>query len=112
VLRQTSARMPPRSLPPPDARRVLLVVSLTSAVLGGLLAWAGVWFGGLGVAALGIGAAATLIAISDFARRDPARRPLAFMLGFAFAFAVLTWPILWLVVGYLRYLLTGESLGD
>jgi hypothetical protein len=100
-----------RALPPPDARRALLVVSLTSVVFGGLLAWAGA-FGGLGVAALGIGAAATLIPISVFARRDTAHRTLAFMLGFAFAFAVLTWPILWLVVGYVRYLLTGESLGD
>jgi hypothetical protein len=34
------------------------------------------------------------------------------MLGYAFAFAVLTWPVLYLVVGYARYLLTGQSLGN
>ncbi len=97
--------------PTPDARRALLVVSLTSAVFGGLLAWVGL-FGGLGVAALGIGAPATLIPICSFALRDTARRPLAFMRGYAFAFALLTRPILWLAVGYVRYLLTGQSFGD
>ena len=101
-------RRPP---PPPDARRALLVVSLASTVFGGLLAWAGA-FGGLGAPGLGIGAAATVIPIGVFARRETAHRTLAFMLGFAFAFAVLTWPILWLVVGYVRYLLTGQSLGN
>jgi hypothetical protein len=85
------------------------VVSLGSAVFGGVLAWSG-WFDGLGRAAFGIGAAVTLILICGFARTHPAPRPLTFMLGFAFAFAVLTWPILWLVVGYARYLLTGQPI--
>jgi hypothetical protein len=103
--------MTPRPLPPPGTRRALLVVSLASSVLGGVLAWSG-WFDGLGRAAFGIGAAITLILIYGFARTDPARRRLTFMLGYAFAFAVLTWPILWLVVGYARYLLTGQALED
>jgi hypothetical protein len=33
------------------------------------------------------------------------------MLAFGFAFVLLTWPLLWLVVGYIRYLITGQTLG-
>jgi hypothetical protein len=33
------------------------------------------------------------------------------MLTFGVAFVLLTWPALWLVVGYVRYLVTGETLG-
>jgi len=103
--------MTPRPLASPGTRRLVVVVSLASSVFGGVLAWSG-WFDGLGRAAFGIGAAVTLILICSFARRHPARRRLAFMLGFAFAFAVLTSPILWLVVGYARYLLTGQAIED
>jgi uncharacterized membrane protein len=93
------------------ARRALIVVSLISTVCGGALAWA-LSFGGLGLAAFPIGLAATLISICVFALREGARRQLGFMLGYAFAFALVTWPLLWLVVGYVRFLVTGESLGD
>jgi hypothetical protein len=99
-----------RGLPPPDARPALVAVSLTSVVFGGLLGWAGV-FGGLGFAALGIGVVAALLPIGGFARKHTANRGLAFMLTYAFAFALLTWPILWLVIGYAHSLLTGEPLG-
>jgi hypothetical protein len=34
------------------------------------------------------------------------------MAAFGFAFILLTWPLLWLLVGYIRYAITGESLGD
>ena len=40
------------------------------------------------------------------------RRGLAFVLTYAFAFALLTWPILYLIVAYARYLLTGQALGE
>jgi hypothetical protein len=30
----------------------------------------------------------------------------------ALAFILLTWPLLWLLVGYIRHAITGESLGD
>jgi hypothetical protein len=98
-------------LPAPRARRVLVGVSLASVIFGGVLMWS-LWFAGLGSASLAVGAAATLIPILAYAWRDPIRRRLTFMLGFAFAFVVLTWPILWLVVGYVNYLLTGETPGD
>jgi hypothetical protein len=31
---------------------------------------------------------------------------------YAFAFVLLTWPFLWLVVGCARYVITGHTLGD
>jgi hypothetical protein len=33
------------------------------------------------------------------------------MLAFAFAFVLLTWPLLWRVVGYIRYQINGQELG-
>lgn len=34
------------------------------------------------------------------------------MVGYGMAFVLLTWPVLWVVVGYVRYLITGRALGD
>jgi hypothetical protein len=34
------------------------------------------------------------------------------MLGWSFAFTLLTWPPLWVVVGLVRYLITGQTLGN
>jgi len=103
--------MAPRPLPAPTARRALVSVSLASSVFGGLLAWTGA-FAGLGVSAFAVGAAATLVPMYVFARNHPAGRPLSFMLSFAFAFVVLTWPILWLGVAYARSLRPGQPLGE
>jgi hypothetical protein len=33
------------------------------------------------------------------------------MLAVGFAFVLVTRPLLWLVVGYVRYLITGQTLG-
>ena len=97
--------------PPPHARRTLIVVSLAAAVIGGLLTWVGL-FVGVGVAAFVIGAAATIVVSCAFARPQPARRGLAFVLTYAFAFALLTWPILYFILAYARCLLTGQALGE
>ena len=97
--------------PPPHARGTLIVISLAAAVTGGLLTWAGL-FAGVGVAAFAIGAAATIGVSCAFARRQGARRGLSFVLTYAFAFALLTWPLLYLIVAYARYLLTGQALGE
>jgi hypothetical protein len=86
-------------------------VSLASTVFGGLLFWVAA-FAGLGVASVGIGAAATLIPQYAFARKEPPDRPFLFMLVFAFAFVLFTWPILGLGVGYVNYLVTGQALGE
>jgi hypothetical protein len=40
-----------------------------------------------------------------------ARGRLGAMLAFGFAFVLLMWPLLWLVVGYIRYLITGQTFG-
>jgi hypothetical protein len=34
------------------------------------------------------------------------------MAAYGLAFALLTWPIIWLVVGLVRYGITGQTLGD
>jgi hypothetical protein len=40
-----------------------------------------------------------------------ARGRLGAMLAFGCAFVLLTWPLLWLVIGSIRYLITGQTLG-
>ncbi len=59
-----------------------------------------------------IGLAATVILILTPSRRASAHAPLTVIGAYAFAFVLLTWPLLWLLVGYIRYAITGESLGD
>jgi hypothetical protein len=34
------------------------------------------------------------------------------MLVYAFAWVLVSWPVLYVVAGYVRYLLTGQALGD
>jgi hypothetical protein len=50
------------------------------------------------------------VALVVLARRRPQQRALGFMLGVAFAFLLVTWPVLWVAVGYVRYLITGEPI--
>ncbi len=96
----------------PDlGQRSAAVRGVVAALLGGVIGWIGA-FSGLGPWGLVIGLAATVIVILALARRAPAHAPLAVMAAYAFAFALLTWPLLWLLVGYIRYVITGESLGD
>jgi hypothetical protein len=57
-----------------------------------------------------VGAAVTVALIGALAARGHA--VLGTMLGYGLAFALLTWPLLWLVVGYVRYLITGQTLGS
>ena len=96
----------------PDKRQPSEPVrALGAAVLGGVIGWSAT-FSGLGLWGLVIGLAATVIVLLAVARRASARRSLSVMVAFGFAFILLTWPLLWLLVGYIRYALTGESLGD
>jgi len=69
-------------------------------------------FSGLGVWGLVIGLAATLIVILTLPGRAKDDRPLSVMAAFGFAFVLLTWRLLWLLVGYIRYAITGETLGE
>jgi hypothetical protein len=69
-------------------------------------------FSGLQAWGLLLGAVTVLGLVGIYASRDPSRPSLVFVGSYVFVFALLTWPILWIAVGYARYLLTGESLGS
>lgn len=88
-----------------------MLLSFISAALGGLLASTAV-FVGLGYWGLVFGAAVTLGFAVAFARRSTAPGAFGLIAAFGFAFVLLIWPLLWLLVGYARYLLTGETLGS
>ena len=64
-------------------------------------------FSGLGVWGLCIGLAATAIVLVAGGRARPRSR-FAKLAAFAFAFILLTWPLLWLIVAYIRYAITGQ----
>ena len=42
--------------------------------------------------------------------RSDSSQGLSQLAGYGIAFVLLTWPLLWIAVGYVRYLLTGQSL--
>lgn len=86
------------------------VLSLVSVVIGGLCGWTAV-FSGMSLWGLALGTVIAAAMMTAFAWRDTASDRLGTMLAFGFGFALLTWPVLWLAVGYLRYLITGETLG-
>jgi hypothetical protein len=96
----------------PDAgQRSEALRGLVAAFLGGVIGWIAA-LSGLGLWGLVIGLAATVIVLFALARRVGAGRSFSVTAGFGFAFVLLTWPLLWLLVGYVRYAITGESLGD
>jgi F0F1-type ATP synthase assembly protein I len=88
-----------------------VLASFMAALVGGVVGWSLV-FAGLRAWGLAIGVLVTLGALWLVASRRTGERRFGFMVGFAFAFVLLTWPLLWVGVGYLRFLLTGEALGD
>ena len=45
------------------------------------------------------------------ARIDPTQR-FQRLLALGFGFVLLTWPVLWIVVGLVRFWITGDSLGS
>lgn len=87
------------------------VCGLVAAVLGGVIGWIAA-LSGLGLWGLVIGLGATVIVSLALGRRTRAHPPLSVIAAYGFAFILLTWPLLWLVVGYVRYAITGQSLGD
>jgi hypothetical protein len=91
--------------------RSSVVGALVAAVVGGLIGWIAA-LAGLGIWGLVIGLAATLILIVALAGLANDRRQLSVMIAFGFAFVLLTWPLLWLLVAYIRYAITGDTLGD
>lgn len=87
----------------------LLVRSFLATFAGGAAGWAATFAGFSWGLALGV--AVTLLVIGACSWRRPVP-DLRFMLGFAPAFALLTWPALYIGVGLVRWWLTGETLGS
>jgi hypothetical protein len=102
--------MTPYSGQTASEQRSLVAVSLVSVLVGGVCGWAAA-FSGLKLWGLALGTVITVAMLVVLARRGVARGRLGAMLAFGFAFALLTWPLLWLVIGYIRYLITGQTLG-
>lgn len=98
-------------LPPdlPSHRRTLLL-SLLATIAGGVIGWS-LLFAGLGFWGLALGAAIALLIMVGIVRSDSSQG-LSQLAGHGIAFVLLTWPLLWIAMGYVRYLLTGQSLGD
>jgi hypothetical protein len=84
-------------------------ITLTFAIVvaGGVLGWTG-WYIGLRRWGLLLGLVLTAIVLARLSRRR--RRSVGLVAGFGFAFLLLTWPLLWVAVGYVRYLITGEPI--
>lgn len=96
----------------PDAtQRSEVVGGLIAALVGGAIGWI-IALTALGLWGLVIGLLVTATVLVALARRHRARRALGAMAGFAFAFILLTWPVLWLLVAYIRAVVTGEPAGD
>ena len=93
------------------SQRSIALQALVAVVLGGAVGWS-LAFAGIGLWGLALGAAASGVVSVILARLTAPPPPLAHLAVFAFAFILLTWPLLWLVVGYVRYVLTGETLGQ
>lgn len=75
-------------------RRGLIAASVVLALLGGVVAVA-LLFAGLGLGAVAIGLAVTFTPASLLAAGRNRRRAGGVLLGYSFAFAMLTWPLLW-----------------
>ena len=75
--------------------------TVVSVLVGGVCGWAAA-FSGLKLWGLALGAVITVAMLVVLARRGVADGRLGVMLAFGFAFLLLTWPLLWLVVGYIR----------
>jgi hypothetical protein len=91
-----------------DRREV--IGALVSSLAGGVIGWSGT-LAGLGAWGLALGAAITGIVILALAYRPTSRLRLSSLCTFGFAFVTLTWPFLWIAVGYVRYVITGTTLG-
>ena len=95
--------MPERSRP---ARTIAW--SLTAAVVGGAVAWT-LFFLGLDLWGLVIGAAVIVCLAAGRVRGDQ-RRSESIVLSCACA--LLTWPLIWILAGFVRYWITGRTLGS
>jgi hypothetical protein len=80
-------------------------------LVGGSIGWITA-FPGLHLWGLLVGVAFTLLAMLALARAIRSHPPLSVAAAYGLAFVLLTWPILWLLVGLVRYAISGQPLGD
>lgn len=78
-----------------------------AAIVGGVIGWVAA-FAGLGLWGLVVGLAATIVLLA-LVRDASVRRSFSVMAAFAFAFILLSWPVLWPIVGYIWSAITGHS---
>jgi hypothetical protein len=83
------------------------VCGFLAAVFGGTIGWIAA-FAGLGLWGLIVGLAATIVVLA-LARVASVRHSFSVMAAFGFAFILLSWPVLWPVVGYVWSAITGDS---
>jgi hypothetical protein len=88
------------------SRSKIIALTFAIVVTGGVIGWTAFY------ELSGWGLLVGLVVTSALVVWVSVRRPhyAGLIGGFAFAFLVLTWPVLWLVVGYVRYLVTGEPI--
>lgn len=91
------------------SHRVPAAIGFGAAVAGGTAGWSLAWFTNGDLEWLLCGAALTVALVGVAAL---GRQQLHVLLSYASAFVVITWPLLYLAVGYVRYLITGQALGD
>jgi E3 ubiquitin-protein ligase DOA10 len=91
-----------------NERRRLVFASFVATMLGGLVSGSILW-AELPAWALAAGLVTTVCLIALVSHTSG---QFLFMIGFAVAFALVTWLLLVFLVGYARYLITGEALGE
>lgn len=83
------------------------ICGFLAAIFGGTIGWVAA-FAGLGLWGLVVGLAATIVLLA-LVRNTSVRRSFSVMAAFGFAFVLLSWPLLWPVVGYIWSAITGNS---
>lgn len=88
-----------------------LVIGGSSAIIGGTIGWSAC-FAGLGLRGLAVGAVFSVGLIALLARRARSHPRMLDLAGWWLAFVLLTWPVLWVLIGWARYAITGQALGN
>jgi hypothetical protein len=101
----------PELIPDEDrsgTRTILLAVG--SGVAGGLVGWTAFYIR-LKLWGLVLGAATTLLLAIVVSRLDRAQRPTT-VFTLTLACILLTWPLAWVAIVFVRYWITGDSVGS
>lgn len=96
---------------PDDAGRTRRSVALAfgSAMLGGAVGWTLLYIG-VGIWGLVVGAATVVLLATAVNGVVPADRPTK-LVPLVLGCVLLSWPLVWVVVVFLRYWISGQDLG-